>query len=59
MAAQGLVLRPATVPFGEIAGVLGMNPSTVRVRLHRARARLRDQLDLPGRDGDQATAVTG
>ena len=43
----------------EIAGVLGMNPSTVRVRLHRARARLRDQLDLPGRDGDQATAVTG
>ncbi len=32
----------------QIASVMGMSANLVRVRLHRARARLRRQLDLPG-----------
>lgn len=42
----------------EIADVLGMNPSTVRVRLLRARARLREQPGVPGYGGDLPTVAT-
>jgi RNA polymerase sigma-70 factor, ECF subfamily len=41
----------------EIARVVGMNPSTVRVRLHRARARLRERLGLPSHEDDLPSAT--
>lgn len=42
----------------EIAEALGMNPSTVRVRLHRARRRLREQLRLPAPEGELGAIAT-
>jgi len=49
---QVVMLHLEGLTPGEIGAVLGITPNNASVRLHRARAAIRDRLDTPSGQGD-------